>query len=134
MKLPGNPKTYRLATVAWMAVITILSHQPGSTLGSFSWLSPELANLLHIPSYGLLALLAWLGFSVYFRNRASAMMGILLFTLLFATFDEWHQSFVPGRVPSLPDILNDLLGAGLALLFAVLFRLRTAEEGRQKVT
>ena len=40
-----------------------------------------------------------------------------------AVFDEWHQSFVPGRHASVSDLLLDFAGIGGVLLFV---HLRTA--------
>lgn len=43
--------------------------------------------------------------------------------------DEWHQSFVPGRVPSVGDWLADVAGValGYGLVFLVVYRRRGAE-------
>jgi VanZ family protein len=46
-------------------------------------------------------------------KRMAAVFGIVM---LFALSDEFHQSFVPGRNPSLIDVGIDLLGAVLGLV------------------
>ncbi|OOZ36534.1 hypothetical protein BOW51_06655 [Solemya velesiana gill symbiont] len=124
---------YRLATVAWMGVITLLSHQPAES-DVIGLLPPEITNLMHIPVYALLALLAWLDIRGGDRRTASAVIGTLVFVLLFALFDEWHQSFVPGRDTSIGDIFNDMLGASIALWAAVYFRVRAAEPRPARIT
>jgi VanZ family protein len=40
------------------------------------------------------------------------------FSLLFAVFDEYHQTFVPGRGGTRTDVAIDALGASLAGLIA----------------
>ncbi|MFN0117688.1 MAG: VanZ family protein [Elusimicrobiota bacterium] len=40
-----------------------------------------------------------------------------LSSLLYAFADEWHQAFVPGRGPSLSDVLFDSVGIILMLIF-----------------
>ena len=45
--------------------------------------------------------------------RASA--AILVFVLLYAASDEWHQSFVPKRDASAFDVLTDVVGAASTL-------------------
>lgn len=42
---------------------------------------------------------------------------ILLISLIYALSDEFHQLFVPGRFCSLKDILVDLAGSLLSVLF-----------------
>jgi VanZ like family len=56
------------------------------------------------------------------RNLALA----LVLCLLFATSDEYHQSFVPGRNGTWTDVAIDALGACLAALIA---RLREGRNG-----
>jgi VanZ family protein len=36
--------------------------------------------------------------------------------VLYGISDEWHQSFVPGRVPDVFDLLTDGIGAAVGLL------------------
>jgi VanZ family protein len=46
------------------------------------------------------------------RQRFRFAAGLaLLSTLLLATWDEWHQSFIPGRTSSARDVLLDFCGA-----------------------
>ncbi len=42
--------------------------------------------------------------------------------LVFAALDEFHQSFVPGRGPSVRDVLIDLGGVCLGMLIMLLLR------------
>jgi VanZ family protein len=48
--------------------------------------------------------------SSWMRFRYAAGLG-LLSTLLLASWDEWHQSFIPGRTSSVWDVLLDFCGA-----------------------
>ncbi len=49
----------------------------------------------------------------------SFRMHVFILVLLYALADEFHQSFVPGRHPSLVDALViDAAGAALALFLA----------------
>lgn len=34
----------------------------------------------------------------------------------YALLDEWHQTFVPGRSPSLDDVERDVIGVSIGLL------------------
>lgn len=80
-------------------------------------------DFLHYPEYFLLAFLlaraihASLG-SV--RPVASALLAFAC-SALWGVTDEFHQAFVPGRVPDLRDLTHDAVGAavGTGLWLAV---------------
>ncbi len=97
-----------------MAIIFVLSSQsdiPGPVDELMDKLFKKTA---HAIGYGMLAIsYAWaLQQSGVRRNRLPLA---LLLTLLYASSDEWHQTFVPGRTGQPLDVLIDLSGALLAL-------------------
>ncbi len=53
----------------------------------------------------------WTEWRVRFRSAAGLA---LLSTLLLASWDEWHQSFLPGRTSSPRDVALDFCGAMMA--------------------
>jgi VanZ family protein len=55
----------------------------------------------------------WTAWRVRFRYAAGLA---LLCTLLLSSWDEWHQSFIPGRTSSARDVALDFCGALLAQL------------------
>jgi len=68
--------------------------------------------------------------------RAAALA--LFSTLLLATADEWHQSFIPSRTSSPVDVGIDVSGAVVAHLlllavFSVTYRLRSPKMTEVKV-
>jgi VanZ family protein len=72
----------------------------------------------HMIGYGLLALAFWRMFE--FEEKRFWLAWIL--AVLYALTDEYHQSFVPGRHPSLFDALfYDALGALIVLWLASRF-------------
>ena len=69
----------------------------------------------HVVGYGMLALSFWRGLE--FRGNRRWLTWIL--AVLYAMTDEYHQSFVPGRFPSLFDVLvYDNLGAFISIWLA----------------
>ena len=89
----------------------------------------------HFVGYGLVSLAFFEGwratFSARTRNRAwvFAVVGplALVSTLLLASWDEWHQSFLPGRTGKISDVGIDFSGAivaHLVLLLALVIVLR----------
>lgn len=97
--------------LAYMAGIVWLSSLPGSTLGRLG-LEAWLANLAHLPLFaGLGALSLWaLEGRLWLRAASALAVGFL-----FGLSDEWHQTFVPGRVFSVGDLAFDALGLALGV-------------------
>jgi len=73
----------------------------------------------HFISYMILgALLMALCKSYLLPSRLAALVALVV-SVLYASGDEWHQSFVPGRSCQFSDVLLDGVGAavGIALLY-----------------
>ena len=78
----------------------------------------------HFCGYGSISLTFFYGWSYTLgqrgrawleRFRDSALLALLC-TLVLASWDEWHQSFLPGRTSSPRDVLLDCCGAMMAHL------------------
>ena len=102
----------------WAVLIFLGSSQPSPTIGAPGLVPPVIENFAHAVEYGifaaLLALLlprreGWVAL-----DRASILL-ILVFVLLYAASDEWHQSFVPNRDASVYDVITDVAGAAATL-------------------
>jgi VanZ family protein len=125
------PRAGGLALVAlWLGFITWLSSHPatgapGPVFRSF------LFNSAHAPLFGLLALWMLLclprrgGWPVLDRRAAVVVLAAVL---LAGIVDEVHQSFTPGRDPSVADLLTDLVGAGCVLWIAHFLTRTTSTE------
>ncbi len=112
-----------LPAVIWMIVIYYLSNRTGSDLNAFlpflqKWL-PFMKgfNWGHFIAYFILALTFYwaLGGNESAGFRLKIMIVILC--LLYGITDEYHQKFVEGRSPDIKDLINDSIGAALAMLF-----------------
>jgi len=90
------------------------------------WHATEYAIMTCI---GTAVLHKWTNWS-YTRCVAAA----LAFAVLFATSDEWHQTFVPGRDGCVKDVLIDSMGAGIAVLILVFGHSRKIERIRRQST
>jgi hypothetical protein len=124
------PNKYALALpLSIMLLLYWLSSLPGvqrpedpALFAVFYWISPSLQNLLHIPAYAVLslawhwALVAWLR-----ADQVQAYVACIIGSL-YGVFDEWHQSFVPGRFASIVDALLDVAGAALGVWIALRLR------------
>lgn len=104
----------------WMGVIFYLSSKTGNDLHSMFPFFQSF-NFGHVIAYFILSLLFY--WALYHKDRKKI---VIRFTAIFLCFlygltDEWHQSFVPGRAPDPMDIVNDIVGASLAMLVVTLF-------------
>ena len=101
-----------------MAAIYVFSSVPSSGLPSFGAYDLFVKKGGHMLGYCLLALAYLHGIG---RRKPGAVWLAWTLAVLFASTDEFHQSFVPGRGPRLMDVGIDALGAGIGLLLAQVF-------------
>jgi VanZ family protein len=106
----------------WAGLLFFLSSRPAPSIGGGGAVGGLIENFGHALLYGVFAVcLALLlprtkderGEWVEVRPRATA--AILVFVLLYAASDEWHQSFVPERDASVYDVITDVVGASATL-------------------
>ena len=96
-----------------MAVIFLFSSRPSAALPDFGSWDYFVKKGGHALGYALLALAYWRGTGQEHGKRPLAW-GL---AICYAITDEIHQIFVPGRHPSLFDVLFfDNLGAMLGLV------------------
>jgi len=111
----GNIKTrifYLIATIIWAGFIFYLSSIPDLASGLPSWQDLVLRKLAHIAVFFIFAyLLAKTLNSV----KRPALLFVIMAGVAYALFDEWHQSFVPGRMGVPQDILIDTIGVFLGV-------------------
>jgi VanZ family protein len=144
-------RVWLLATFLWLIVIFLFTELPyfngentgriiNKTIASVNETveSPTTQSLVnrnlnlvvrksaHLVAFGILAVLIWKCLS---NNRLSYILAWLL-TFMYALTDEWHQSFIPGRMATFKDVLIDSLGALIALL--VVFLMNTTRNDKDK--
>jgi len=111
---------YRTATIVYMTAITVISIWPTSGGGGIESLGQLFNNLLHIPAYGLLALLL-IKSAPKFKY---VYIASFLFAVIFGIFNEYLQSFVPGRTASVSDaLLNGIGSLSVVLLYSKRYKL-----------
>jgi VanZ family protein len=108
-------KYYALLPFSYMLVIFIMSSIPGNsgllTRGVLSTiLIPTVQNLLHIPLFGLLAILWIIAFKRYSFKDRSCLTWAVTISMGYGFLDEIYQHFIPGRHTSLTDIFLNLVG------------------------
>jgi len=107
-----------------MLAIFLVSAQPSSGLPNFDWADGLVKKGGHMIGYALLALSYWRALRFGQRKWWLAWG----FAVLYAVTDELHQSFVPGRHPSLWDVLIfDNFGALISLWLAGLYKTQRSD-------
>ncbi len=118
--LLARPRPFWAVVAAlWIALIWYLSSQtldrvPGGPLFRF------LANGLHVPLFGLLAL--WLALAIprsdaWPRLELGASVLVVVLVSAYGGIDEWHQSW-SGRSPSVYDWVTDSVAATWVVVVA----------------
>lgn len=106
--------------ILWMAVIFWFSAQPGQRLSAWNaWGLPDFSG--HLTLYAVLGLLYFGAFRRSGHPVERAAWASLGLALLYGISDEIHQIWVPGRSPTAVDVVWDALGAGAAVVGAVLW-------------
>lgn len=126
-------------TLIYMALILFMSSIPGvipddapALYGVFTWVAPSIQNLMHVPVYAGLAVL-WCGVLDLHFSRFWRMTGACLITVGFGVFDEWFQSFIPGRYASTGDVMANALGAVIGVgVFSFVWGENTRMSNRYK--
>ena len=129
---------YWLPLLVWLVVIFVGStnvmsaeHTSRYIVPFLLWLKPGMSphaiwvvlvfmrKCAHVIEYAILALLLWRALRSLpaLSMKMSVSFGAaLLGCTVFAATDEFHQSFVRSRTPSVHDVLLDVAGALLGLL------------------
>lgn len=148
--MSGRFLKYWLPLVFWMCVIFAASTslgRPDNTsrfiVPILRWIDPHMSEqtieklhyairkTAHFTEYAVLGVLLWR--FVYFnpamatyRSRSFGMA--LLLAALYASSDEFHQKFVPGREAAVHDVMIDTCGAGFGLAVVWAVRRRRQKE------
>jgi len=143
---------YWLPLLIWLGVIFVGStdlmsaeHTSRFIVPILLWLKPGMApetiqsilfavrKCAHMAEYAILALLLWraLRSGSALRAKISILFGaVLLGCAVVAASDEFHQSFVKSRTPSVRDVLLDIAGALIGLLIGMSFAHRHPKKTR----
>ena len=107
-----------------MFIIFLFSARPSSELPSFDWADRIVKKGGHMLGYAILAVSYWRALGFRRENRWLAWC----LSILYAVTDEFHQSFVPSRHPSIWDILLfDNLGALISLWIVSLYKTQRSD-------
>lgn len=78
-----------------------------------------LRKAAHFSEYACMGILTFEILICYIKKGKAYLLS-LVWVFLSAAFDEWHQTFVPGRCGSFPDVLLDTIGGATGALLCFL--------------
>src|ERR1051325_7620805 len=104
-----------IPAILMMGIIFWFSSQPADKLPVFNWADAIVKKSGHVVGYALLAFSYWYALRIDTNKRWLAWALVILYALT----DEFHQTFVRGRHPSIWDVLIfDNIGALVSLWLA----------------
>ena len=124
--------------IAWLIFIFIMSNTPGDLsteqsnvvvrlIGKMGGdISGEFKNTIsfcvrkaaHISEYIILFILVYRVIVIYIKKEKARLYAVIII-FLYASSDEFHQYFVPGREAAFRDVLIDTSGGLIAMLFTL---------------
>ncbi len=107
----NDTKLSLVFTLGYMCVLFILSSIPGGGENEHLFLSSRVTNMLHVPAYGLLALLWIFTLRNHGVTEHRSMCVAFLVTSAYGALTELHQVWVPGRFPSASDVMFNVAGS-----------------------
>lgn len=134
-----------LPLIVWMCLIAFLSSDFGSTEHMLTLMPPFLRNwlaanyidtgplpeglwgirkLAHVTVYAGLGILTYRWLRTWITASRRLWFLTLIICFLYASLDEIHQSFVPSRTASPFDVLFDLIGVCVGVIFFCKYRQR----------
>lgn len=108
----------------------LLPHASADTL---AFLHHIIRKCAHFTEYFIFSLLILRGFRA--AEKGTRLRWALLTVLIvagYASLDEFHQSFVPGRTPAVTDVLIDTIGGAAAQFAAWLWMLLGKSRGKRR--
>ncbi|HIG07136.1 MAG TPA: VanZ family protein [Methylococcaceae bacterium] len=109
--LSSTRQLHQLFLFLYCALVFWVSHQPSVPVPH---LLPHFDKLIHAATYCVMSYLAWVCFSHY---STRPFYRTLFFCMLFGATDEWHQSFIIGRLADPYDWAADIFGAAIAAFY-----------------
>jgi VanZ family protein len=106
-----------LPVVFWAVIIFSFSAHSTPSISEVHWKDFAFKKLVHVVEYGSFAALWFRAFLGSGFEKAKAFYYSLFLTVAYGASDEFHQSFTPGRDPTVRDMIIDSVGAFVFLYF-----------------
>jgi len=106
-----------LPPILWAVIIFLFSSHPTGTASNVDWQDFSIKKFAHMVEYAVLTVLVYRAFINSKVNQKRSLIVAFLFAVFYGMSDEIHQSFTPGREPTVRDVVFDTIGASVATIF-----------------
>lgn len=106
-----------LPVFIWASIIFLFSSSPTGTASHFDPIDFVIKKTAHLVFFGIFSLLFYRGLIFSGVGSKKAGYWAILATFIYGITDEFHQSFTPGRDPTIRDVIIDTIGAGVTIYF-----------------
>ncbi len=106
---------YWLPVLLWAGVIFLFSTLQATTTTEFFLADFILKKTAHMVEYAILTILLYRAFKENGTTKRKAAVYSVIISAIYAGTDEYHQSFTPGRQPTVRDVIFDTIGASLGI-------------------
>ena len=121
-------KIFLKANLPWILMMVAITIQ--SSMGSIKIPDMEFRMMdkaVHFIVFGILGFLMIRGFYLQpLLAKTNPIIAVIVIGALFSASDEWHQTFVPGRMGDIWDWVADTLGIIFFVLIFWLIRKKKA--------
>lgn len=107
-----------LPPLVWGIFIFSFSSVTTPRISEVHWQDFVIKKLAHIVEYGVFALLLLRALKGSGLKSKKAFAYALFISIAYGITDEFHQSFTPGREPTVRDAIFDSVGSLVALIWA----------------
>ena len=115
LELAKKVVKYWLPVILWAVVIFSFSAKPTTRTSEIYWQDFIVKKSAHVFEYGILTILLFRALKKGGIEKKEAVVYSVILAVLYALSDEFHQSFTPGREPTLRDVFFDTAGSFLAV-------------------
>jgi VanZ family protein len=104
-----------LPPIIWASVIFLFSSYPTGRASEIYWKDFIVKKSAHVVEYAIFSTLLYRAIKESGVRKVNAGIFAITIAVIYAASDEFHQSFTPGREPTVRDVIFDTIGASLAI-------------------
>lgn len=113
----------RAVSGKWVEMVNTLSHRHWSQAAMEQWIEffeHPIRKLAHFSEYACMGILVHVLLSQWMKRGRALYLLTIVWVVLSAAADEFHQLFVPGRDGNFADVCLDTCGGAAGMLFCLL--------------
>jgi VanZ family protein len=117
--------------ICWAFLIFGFSSRSLPSTSQIFWKDFIVKKSAHIIEYAIFSSMLYRAFRNSGISKINSGIFAITLAIIYASTDEFHQSFIPGREPRLRDVIFDTIGASLAIY--LIWNLLPKAQGKLKM-